>query len=90
MPNCCVFSSMPLIFHSIARRSDGVLNFGSPRKMDPSFEVGIFRRLLDTRHFSNDGDQCTGIYVVKDALIDQKGKHLLQVTTDSQTAVQIA
>ena len=45
-----------------------VIQNASVSVLDPVFDVGIFRRLLDTRHFSNDGDQRTGVYVLKEDL----------------------
>src|SRR3954468_1605390 len=49
-------------------KDGGVIQNSSVSILDPSFGVGIFPRLLDPRHFSDDGHQRTGINVLKKVL----------------------
>src|SRR3954470_10367982 len=66
LPILCLHVLRPAFAEIIEERS--VIQDASVSILDPLFRVGIFRRLLNARHLPDDGEQRTGINVLKEVL----------------------
>src|SRR3954453_7899002 len=66
LPVLCLYVLGPAFAEAVEERS--VIQDASVSILDPLFRVGIFRRLLNTRHLPDDGEQHTGINVLNEVL----------------------